>query len=219
MSTKVNLVPDENGNDPFVQLSGSILTDGEVLPSTSRIGAALMAWDSSNNRMRLVRTASGDGIGAVNVPEFVTGAITSDGTVERWRNNTQGTLLASVARTGTTASPIQTNYNARGILLTLNVTAAPNTAETLTIYVLFPDPVTNSTNFGVLASITTPAGSSLQSGGMYRLLVYPGISGTTSQGSSQFAIANFAIPRSWIGQVSHSGASSWTYSLGNSLIL
>ena len=44
---------------------------------------------------------------------------------DRWLNNTEATILASGARTVTTVSPAQTNYNARGILLFNDITAVP----------------------------------------------------------------------------------------------
>jgi hypothetical protein len=46
---------------------------------------------------------------------------------DRERNNTQGTLLASAARTATATSPNQTNYNAKGVQLTIDVTAVSGT--------------------------------------------------------------------------------------------
>ena len=144
----------------------------------------------------------------------------NDGTnnLERWRNNTQGTLLASAARTAQTPSPAQTNYNAGGVMLTLDITAAPNTAETLTLWLLVVNPVTSDTNDGVLAQLTTSAGTTLQTRTTFRLVVAPGASGAPSQGGNQIVAFALPVPRAWQATINPSGASSWTYSLGYSLL-
>lgn len=124
-----------------------------------------------------------------------------------WRNNTEGTLLASAARTASVQGPTQTNHNARGVLITINVTANPGGAETLTLNLMVHDPVSGNNNTGIAVLATVAA-----SNGVYRLLVYPGASGTPN-GTTNKAYA-LAVPRTWSPYVAHSGSSSWTYSVG-----
>jgi len=75
---------------------------------------------------------TGDGNNGAN---FLAGAINefNGGSFDRRRNNTEGTLLASAARTATTSSPDQVNYNGSGVIVYLNITANPGGVETLTL--------------------------------------------------------------------------------------
>ena len=56
----------------------------------------------------------------------------NNNTWDRFRNNAEITLLESATRNSDTASPYQTNYNARGVVIYLNVTAVPGT-DTITL--------------------------------------------------------------------------------------
>lgn len=129
-------------------------------------------------------------------------------TWDRWRNNTETTLLASAARTATTITPAQTNYNGKGVLLVLKVTANPGGAETLTLHLRYD---TGAADFGESGNIVTAA-----SNGTYRLMVYPGAS-AAQVGNNKFLAA--AVPRSWAAVVQHSGAGSWTYELYAAVIV
>ncbi len=123
------------------------------------------------------------------------------------RNNTELTLLTSAARTATTASAEQVNYNARGVLLYFNVSAVPGT-DTVQLTVEGKDPV--SGNWG---QIWAPAAISatVQPG---RYMLYPGVGAANLTGQ-----ASAALPRIWRVRVIHSGVGSFTYSVGASLIL
>jgi hypothetical protein len=127
--------------------------------------------------------------------------------LDKVRNNTQGTLLASQARTATALSPNQTNYNARGVILFLNVTTSSGTGG-ITVTVQGVDPVTGSNS-----SIFT-ASSAITGTGIKKYILYPGASG-----GSIDSIAGIPLPRTWFIQVNHSDSSSYTYSVGYSLIL
>lgn len=129
---------------------------------------------------------------------------------DRLRGNVEGTLLASAARTANTTSPTQANYNARGAIFWLDVTANPGGAETLTLFPREINPVT-----GVPGSAFTSVAAVAATNGLYVLEMYPGVvnGGTNPKSSS------YVLPRTWAVTVTHSGAGSWTYSVGYSLIV
>lgn len=193
-------------SNEFLQLTGSnvpdsqripvkILNNGGVEPSISSISA-----DS---------ILVGNGISTVSVPYAFNGT-----NYDRWRNNMEGTLFANAARTGVVISSDQINYNARGVLLTLTVTANPGGTETLNFYIQISDPYDNSGAYGQFASLTTKAAVNER----YRLLVYPGATSTPDLPTNNKAVS-LSIPRRWKAVVSPSGSGSWTYSLTYQYIL
>src|SRR5487761_1056201 len=120
--------------------------------------------------------------------------------------NTEGTLLAGAARTATTHSPNQTNYNARGVTLFLNVTSAPGSPGSgsgLYAQLWLVDPVSG------LASVATSFGASKQTTtGLYVYQYYPaGV--TAGVGNS-----NGVLTRTWYVAVVHGNSDSYTYTLG-----
>jgi hypothetical protein len=131
---------------------------------------------------------------------------------DRWRNNTEGTLLASAARTSTSATPTQTNHNAKGVMLTLNITGNPGGTETLTLWLQY---FQETGAHSEIVKLTTESGIN----GGYRLVVYPGVSLTPDANGTKNIFKNTVLPRSWVAKVVPSGTGSWTYSLGYSLIL
>lgn len=116
-------------------------------------------------------------------------------------------ILSSAARTATTNSADQTNFNYQGFMFFLNVTANPGAAETLTLVVQEKDPLSGSYvdayTSGVL--ITAANGTKL-------FIVHPGLvaaditAANSVQKSGLFA-------RTFRIQVTHSAAGSWTYSV------
>lgn len=138
----------------------------------------------------------------------------SDGTnIRAFQGNLQGTLLASAARTLSTTGPTQTNYNARGAILYLDVTVASGTGGLKVIFVGL-DPVTGKVI--VLNAVPT----AIIAVGTYAYMLYPGATNVAGAASQQLVQSvNNALPRVWYGQVNVSDASSYTYSLGYSLIL
>jgi hypothetical protein len=133
-------------------------------------------------------------------------------TWDRVRGNLEASLLASSARTTTTNSPDQTNYNGRGVLLVLNVTAQPGGGETLSLKLQAKDSISASyidvADAGVLFTAAT---------GIKALLVYPGVlaadlvSGMTGKSA--------VVPRTFRAVVTHSASGSWTYSLSGVTVL
>ena len=125
-------------------------------------------------------------------------------TWDRKRGIIEGTLLASAARTATTYSPDQTNYNdGKGVLVWLNVTAVPGT-DTVKLQILAKDPVSGA--YSVLLDGGTTATAVMKTG-----LVYPGVAAAAADINN---VAGFLITRTWRAKVVHSAGSSFTYSVG-----
>lgn len=158
-------------------------------------------------------TAAALADGAANPTAPLNGAanqVYNGATWDRQRGNTEGTLLASAARTATTVSAVQTNHNARGVFVGVDVTAVGT--GTLTLQLRAID-IVSGLNYNV-ASMT-----SLTTSGRYGLLVYPGVAVAALGGTTSVQAISAAIPRTWVVVVTHSDGSSWTYSLSYSLIV
>jgi hypothetical protein len=146
---------------------------------------------------------TGSGIGAL-------GAMLFNGTNwDRQRNNVDGTAIASAARTATTSSADITNHNARGIAVVLDVSAASGSGG-LQVSIQAKDPVTG--NYAALNSAPTAVTST----GTRVYELYPGAVGG---GSGIAQVANVALPRTFRITVTHGDGSSYTYSVGYTLIV
>jgi hypothetical protein len=126
------------------------------------------------------------------------------------------TIIPSAARTAAAWSALQRHYSPRGAILRLSVTAAPNTAETLTVYAFHVNAAGAAFNGaaapGKVASAVSVAGSALQAGGSaLTLTIAPGLSGTAADAAS--VIYSGLLPPEWIALVNPSSNSSWTYQL------
>lgn len=132
----------------------------------------------------------------------------SDGTnIQAMKGNTEDTLMASAARTATTSSPNQVNYNARGVIVVMNITAVPG-VDTVTLAIQGIDPA--SGNVYVISS-----DAAIGETGLRQVLVYPGAGAEVSMEK----ISPVPLPRTWRVAVTHSGSGSFTYSIGYQLIL
>lgn len=130
-------------------------------------------------------------------------------TWDRNRNNVTATIFASAARTATANSTDQTNYNARGALLTLDITAASGTTPTLDITIEAKDPVSS-----FYIAILSAAFAQKTTTGQDSLLLYPGI---TSSANRQILTV---LPRVWRAVATIAGTTpSFTFSLGCSYVL
>lgn len=121
-------------------------------------------------------------------------------------------LLESEARVASAPTgDVRTTVGDRGALLVLDVTKAPNANETLTVSIQAKDEVTGKyvTVTGFAAS---KKGEELGEGTTLAFTVYPGAAETAAVGSHE--VQALPIPRHWRAVVTHSGAGSWTYSLG-----
>jgi hypothetical protein len=174
--------------------------------STGVAGAALMVSDGSVFR-HSTSFSVGDARDGARFP--MVGAMDWNGvSADRRRNNTEGTLLASAARTATTSTATQTNHNGRGVKLFLNVTSFGT--GTLTLRIIDIDPVSATAVYA--AQSTIPAANQINV-----LELYPGASSVPPfSGHTRNA---GALPRSWQLSVVSSDGSSWTYSCGFALIV
>lgn len=124
---------------------------------------------------------------------------------DRFRNNHEVTVLASAARTGNTNSSDLTNFNARGVRLTINVTALTGT----------PSITAKITGKSTLGNVYTTIlqSAAITATGATVLTVYPGI---TAAANSK---ADDLIPRLWRVEMTHADAQSITYSVDANYIL
>jgi len=128
---------------------------------------------------------------------------------DRERGNTAITILASGARTTPGASSDQTNHNARGIILIVNVTAVSGTAPTLDVDVEAKDPV--SGNYVVIASMTQ-----ITTTGTYIIVLYPGAIDDQAKVDNQ----GLPLPRTWRVAYAIGGTTpSFTFSVGGMYIV
>lgn len=121
------------------------------------------------------------------------------------RANTQGTVLASAARTATNDSADQTNHNARGVRLTINVSSI-TTAPSITVAVDEKDPISGGySNILTSAAITTVSRTVLT--------IYPGATVTAN------LTASMPLSRTWRVTVTHANADSISYSVAFAYVL
>lgn len=156
-------------------------------------------------------TARGTAQDAATKSVQATSRLYNGSTYEDERSNTEGTLLASAARTATTYSSDQTSHNHRGVLMILNVTANPGAAETLTVSLEAKDSI--SSGYRSITAFATVSATNAR----YAFVVYPGAVETTDNTSTQ--TQGLPVPRTWRAGVTHSAAGSWTYSLSVAGIL
>lgn len=133
---------------------------------------------------------------------------------DRWRNNTEATILASAVRAVTTNGTDQTNYNGRGVMFLLSVTVEA-AAETLSLKVQVKDSISGSygdyVDFGVVYNAATMAP------GVYVAVIYPGL--LTADLISGAIGKSAPLPRVWRPVITHSASGNWTYSLSSELII
>jgi hypothetical protein len=204
----------------LMDTSGRPVTVGGVAVAAAGLTSnpfTIAGLDGSN----LVRVASvltpADGIGNTN--QFLwasaAGLDFNDTSWDRRRNNVQSTLLASAARVGTAATADQTNYNAKGVIVFINVTVNPGGGETLTFQLQVKDPVgagyvTVATS-GAIAVFGAAAGAT----GLEVLDLFPGAAETAALAG--WTTQALHLSRTWRVNVLHSAASSWTYSVAASI--
>ena len=128
---------------------------------------------------------------------------------DRQRGNTELTLLASAARTATTNSSDQTNYNHRGVLVTLDVTAITDTPS-IVLKIQAKDPVSSKYETLLEAAAVTATGT-------HSYVVYP--AGDMAAAEDVVEAQPFPLPRTWRVSVEHADTDSITYSVGASMIL
>lgn len=163
------------------------LSDTTANPTTVQVGAVQELWNPS--------TSSGD---------------TSASAMVRMRSNYGFTLLASAARTTAQTTAVQYNYNFRGLILALNITAASGTGG-LAVRLEPMDQVGGATG---AAAYMNAAVTAIVATGLYHFLFYPG---SSTSGLKQVNSIN--VPYEWRAIVSVGDASSYTYSLTGAYLL
>lgn len=128
--------------------------------------------------------------------------------LERYRLNAAATLLASAARTTTTNSADQTNYNHRGLLLTVDVSSAGTGSITPSIQV--KDSIS-----GNYKTIWTAA-AALTANGTAVYAFYPGANAIGTLTYTELVQA--FVGRTWRLVMTHNNANSITYSASADLL-
>jgi hypothetical protein len=178
----------------------AVSSTGAVFASIAGTSASLT--DGHTTALGTIRSASGGSVLLATSPALWNGT-----SWERERSNVEGIALASGARTTTQVSPDITTYNARGIIVWLNVSVASGTGGLIT-QVQIKDPASGL----YTAHNAAPPGVTTVSRSSY--IIYPGASaaGATTQTTSN------VLPRTIRIAVTHIDGSSYTYSVGYCLI-
>ena len=192
--------------------AAAALSDSMATPTTTQVGADLMGFDGSTwDRLTAGKQQNFDGNSLANfqlaVSSFTFGF--NGSTWDRQYNNTQGTLLASAARTTTAVSANQTNFSGRVLIVTLNVTAASGTGG-LSVEIRNIDPISGS------PTAILKATAAITATGIVSYAVGPGVTGTqaaTSSAGGTVQSSDLPLGRTWSVAVSVGDASSYTYSL------
>jgi hypothetical protein len=208
---------DGQRGDLQVGTRGSVSVQVKVPDSTSNVltdsaGNWGVAVRGNNSGIGAYGNNSSDGSTGANVLNVDPLLMNSAGSWDRQRNTLDGTLLASSARTATTNSPDQTNYNGRGVSVVLNVTANPGGIETLSLKIQGKDSISGNYYDIADATVLFTAGN-----GTKVLTVYPGVLAADFVAGDTGKSA--VVPRTWRAVVTHSSTGSWTYSLSGVTIL
>lgn len=120
--------------------------------------------------------------------------------------NVEGLALPLMARTATSYSADLPNFNARGVLVTVNVTAVGATGG-LALRIWGKDPL------GGASGRLNAAPANITAIGTYQYVLYPGASGGAVAQATPLP-----LPRTWYLEVTHADATSYTYSVGYSTL-
>lgn len=190
---------------PFVQLAelpaAAATADGATNPSTPALDVRVSSFNGST--WDRIRSAASDALAATGL--LAAGKMLFNGTTwDRARGNTDVTLLASAARTTSQTGDDQTNYNARGLQVVLDMTVVGTGSVTLTIQ---GKDVASGKYYTLLAGAAVTTNST----NVYK--VFPGSTVTAN------VSANDVLPRTWRIITTANNANSATYSVGASVVL
>ena len=172
--------------------------------SRGNLKVALFASNGTTAQSQVVDNADAQSTGSNGLLTISRNSAFNGTTWDRWRNNTDLTLLASAARTATLQSSDQTNYNGCGVHVVLDVTNAGTGSITLTIQA-------KDALSGKYYTLLAGAAVTTNSTNVYK--VYPGLAASAN------VSANDLLTRTWRIDVTHNNANSITYSVGASVIL
>lgn len=173
---------------------------------SSRRALHVQVYDSTNNAPAAMG-AQGDALsnGADGLYVIGRNNLFNGTSWDRHRGNNDITVLASAARTATLQSSDITNYNAKGLHLVINVTAASATPSV--VFTIQGKDALSSAYYTILAS------AAITGTGTTVLRVFPGATAAAN------LAANDILPRTWRVDATHADADSITYSVGASVIL
>lgn len=209
-------VPKDSGSIPiaetYVPGTGFIALQGSTLTNTDGSSNISTPADFSLKQINdiAVQMGGSDAVTAANIL-LVAHALYNGSTMDQQRGNLDNiSIFASAARTTTQTGSDQTNYNHRGVVVVLNITAG--STPSLTLEIDGKDPVSN-TYYSVLTASAAAAAT-----GTFIYQAYPGASTTvTNTGITQSS--GMALPRTWRVKVVVGNANSITYSVGAMLIV
>ena len=198
----------EAGNPVLVAGSDGTNAETILIASTGRLitGASVTPADALGNTASRLITS----VASASAPLQVFSMIHNGTTWDMERGNEDITLLASSARTVQTDSSDTTNFNGRGILITLDFSIEADTV-TLTPSIVAVDPVTGTEEFEIWS-----AAAGVTAIGNTSYLLYPGVLAADFDGTEAVSIA---LPRTWFLRMKVGDGSSATYSVGGSVIL
>lgn len=185
-------------------------------PSAVAVGDRVNAWHNLNGAYVTVFHATGAPGDADTVLLPITSGGTSRATCagtmlfnggttwDRHRNNHEVTVLASAARTIATNSSDLTNYNARGVILTIDITAVAG-APSLTFTIKYKCTLSGK-------YVTLLASAALSTVATTQLTVYPGVTAAAN------AAVAMCLPRVWRLEVAVGSADSVTYSVSGNYV-
>ncbi len=194
----------EAGNP--VLIAGTDGTDAQSLLVSGLGGLFLSVTGAdaqANNGARLIRTSANGASDVQTHPSLFNGTLW-----DRQRNNEEITILASAARTANTDSADLVNYNAKGVMIILDITVDAVSVG-LTLSILMKDPVSaKDVTIWTAAAAATGVGTDVY-------LIYPGVLAADFNGSEAVSMA---LPRTWVLRVTTADADEATYSIGASYI-
>jgi hypothetical protein len=151
--------------------------------------------------------AQGDNLTPNSAPWVMSELVAYNESVwNRLRNNTAVPILTTAVRAATTNASDQTNYNARGVLVVLDITANPGGAETLQMVIQSRAIV--AANYSELATYPVTAAAA---NATYFYILYPGSAETIATG--RLEIQGLPLPRTWRPRIVHSAGGNWTYTV------
>lgn len=189
--------------------SGSTAADNVTAPTVAlSVRSFAYAWDGTNFDRIRVSPISSDALTAATLGGALTcqsiGHVFNETSFDRVRGNTEGTVLASAARTASVNSADLINYNSRGLHLIINVSALAATPSIIaTIQGKCP---ISGTYYTILAGVA------ITTTGINIIKVYPGISAVVGASASDL------LPRTWRVAMTHGDADSITYSVAFALV-
>lgn len=144
-----------------------------------------------NLQSQIARRSYNADLGALGMEQVIQGSI-----------NEAFIILPSLSRTATEASETQFNLRQRGVLVSVNVTAAGT--GSITVSIQREDPVAGWVDMLSSVALTT--------GGVTTLTVYPGLTASAN------SVASAVLPHRWRVRAVHNNANAITYAIGASTL-